>query len=308
MGSDGSARGSGASSLRVDADGAGQGTAGPVAGVGGAGGGGADGAGQGTAGRVGSGGGAGGGADGARQGAAGWVAGVGGAGGGAGQGAGLGAGDGWAPCVMGGGVTDHCGSESGAVVGSAGAGSAGAGAAGADSAGAGAWAAACAVVVARRRYQEVVARLSRLWGGGGSASLPVGADDVGQDTAGQVRVGDADGAGQGTTGVEGARQSTTGSVYGGTLGARHVTARRVAGVGGAGVCGADGAGQSTTGLVAGGGGAGVCGADGAGQGTAGQSNKPYILSILSYMHVIYENIHKRVFCYARAGGSGYSGT
>ena len=26
------------------------------------------------------------------------------------------------------------------------------------------------------------------------------------------------------------------------------------------------------------------------------SNKPYILSILSYMHVIYENIHKRVFC------------
>ena len=28
------------------------------------------------------------------------------------------------------------------------------------------------------------------------------------------------------------------------------------------------------------------------------SNKPYILSILSYMHVIYENIHKRVFCYA----------
>ena len=28
------------------------------------------------------------------------------------------------------------------------------------------------------------------------------------------------------------------------------------------------------------------------------SNKPYILSILSYMHVIYENIHKRVFCCA----------
>ena len=28
-----------------------------------------------------------------------------------------------------------------------------------------------------------------------------------------------------------------------------------------------------------------------------RSNKPYILSILSYMHVIYENIHKRVFCY-----------
>ena len=27
-----------------------------------------------------------------------------------------------------------------------------------------------------------------------------------------------------------------------------------------------------------------------------RSNKPYILSILSYMHVIYENIHKRVFC------------
>ena len=27
------------------------------------------------------------------------------------------------------------------------------------------------------------------------------------------------------------------------------------------------------------------------------SNKPYILSILSYMHVIYENIHKRVFCF-----------
>ena len=30
------------------------------------------------------------------------------------------------------------------------------------------------------------------------------------------------------------------------------------------------------------------------------SNKPYILSILSYMHVIYENIHKRVFCYSPA--------
>ena len=29
------------------------------------------------------------------------------------------------------------------------------------------------------------------------------------------------------------------------------------------------------------------------------SNKPYILSILSYMHVIYENIHKRVFCCTR---------
>ena len=29
----------------------------------------------------------------------------------------------------------------------------------------------------------------------------------------------------------------------------------------------------------------------------GASNKPYILSILSYMHVIYENIHKRVFCF-----------
>ena len=28
------------------------------------------------------------------------------------------------------------------------------------------------------------------------------------------------------------------------------------------------------------------------------SNKPYILSILSYMHVMYENIHKRVFCCA----------
>ena len=32
-----------------------------------------------------------------------------------------------------------------------------------------------------------------------------------------------------------------------------------------------------------------------------RSNKPYILSILSYMHIIYENIHKRVFCY-----SGYT--
>ena len=30
------------------------------------------------------------------------------------------------------------------------------------------------------------------------------------------------------------------------------------------------------------------------------SNKPYILSILSYMHVIYENIHKRVFCFTTA--------
>ena len=30
------------------------------------------------------------------------------------------------------------------------------------------------------------------------------------------------------------------------------------------------------------------------------SNKPYILSILSYMHVIYENIHKRVFCFYRS--------
>ena len=34
----------------------------------------------------------------------------------------------------------------------------------------------------------------------------------------------------------------------------------------------------------------------------GRSNKPYILSILSYMHVIYENIHKRVFCCSRGYG------